>query len=63
MNIKDVYFGKVKFFLDVHERMVFLLTSSVQFNIWAFSDYRGLLCLHVVKKKMGTIYTLQMQGG
>ena len=33
MNIKDIYFGKSDFFLDVHAKMVFVLTSTIQFNV------------------------------
>ena len=34
MNIKDVDFGKSELFFDGHVKLVFVLTSIVQFNAW-----------------------------
>ena len=43
MNIRDVYFDKSKTFFGVHLDMAFVLTSTIQINIWTLYDFEGIL--------------------
>jgi hypothetical protein len=47
MNINDVNFGRSNLFY-VHVKMAFVLTLTVQFNIWTFPAFWGILCIHAV---------------
>ena len=38
-------------FFDVHVEMAFVLTSTIQFDIWTLSKLYGMLCIYVVKNK------------
>ena len=42
-DIRDVYFDKSKTFFGVHLDMAFVLTSTIQINIWTLYNFEGIL--------------------
>ena len=42
MNINDVYSCKSEITFYVHVNIVFVLTLTVQFDIWTLSDFKGI---------------------
>ncbi len=49
MNINDVNFGKSGLFFDVCVKIVFVLTSAIQFNIYSLYNFQEPLCIYVAR--------------
>ena len=49
MNINDVNFGKSELFYDVCVYIVFVLTSTIQFNIQSLYNFQGTICIYVAR--------------
>ena len=40
---------KVRCIFDIHVKTAFVLTSTIQSHIWTLSNFRGILCIYVVR--------------
>ena len=48
INIKVAYLERVKYLFYVHVKITFVLTWNVHFNVFTLSDFKEILCIHVL---------------
>ena len=57
MNIEDVHICRSEIFLDVHVKMVFVLTSTVWFYVVTIYNFKEILCTYVVRNMRQPTYS------